>query len=278
MEYKYSVLMSLYIKENPFFFMDSIDSMLKQSIKPDQIVIVKDGPLTLELENVLNEFVEREPELFTIVSLEKNLGLGLALNEGIKKCRNELIARMDTDDISLSNRCELQLMEFNNDKNLSIVGTLTNEFYDTPKNVITSRIVPEKHDDILRFSKRRSPFNHPTVMYKKTALLKVNGYQDVKRKEDLDLFLRMLNEGMLGFNIQKPLLLFRSNKDNYKRRKTWLNCKSYIDVMYFFWKKKYLGNWDLIYVIAGQLIMYLSPNWLLRIISDSLLRKKAVKY
>src|SRR5690625_6622735 len=101
---KYSVLMSVYIKENPAFLYESIKSMLVQTLKPDEIVIVKDGPLTKELEDIINSFENQSSELFSVINLPTNVGLGLALNEGVKACRNELIARMDTDDISLRNR------------------------------------------------------------------------------------------------------------------------------------------------------------------------------
>ncbi|RBP58081.1 glycosyl transferase family 2 [Alkalibaculum bacchi] len=271
---KYSVLMSIYHKEKPDFFIESIESMLRQTIKPDEIVIVKDGPITPELEKIIDIYIQQEPGLFTIVPLKKNLGLGLALNEGLKQCKNELVARMDTDDISLENRCELQLKEFENNSGLCIVGTWTNEFYDEPSNIVTSRIVPEKHEDIMRFSRRRSPFNHPTVMYKKSAVLDCGGYQDVLRKEDIDLFIRMLHNGCLSMNIPKPLLLFRSNEDNYKRRKTWVNCRSYISVIYKFWKKGYSSTTDLVVVVIGQVVMFLSPVWLLKILSDNILRRK----
>jgi glycosyltransferase involved in cell wall biosynthesis len=271
---KYSVLMSIYHKEKTNFFVDSIESMLRQTIKPDEIVIVKDGPLTQELDQVIEQYTEQETGFFKVVPLEKNLGLGLALNEGLKKCRNELIARMDTDDISLENRCELQLKEFDKNPDLCIVGTWTNEFFDEPSNIITSRIVPEKHEDIMKFSRKRSPFNHPTVMYKRSSVLDCGGYQDVLRKEDIDLFIRMLHNGCFSMNIPKPLLLFRSNEDNYKRRKTWVNCKSYISVIYRFWKMGYSSTTDLIVVVIGQMVMFLSPVWLLKILSDTLLRKK----
>ncbi|RFU62783.1 glycosyltransferase [Bacillus sp. V59.32b] len=271
---KYSVLMSVYYKEKPEFLKLSIDSMLNQTIKPDEIVIVKDGKLTEELEQVIDYYASVESSLFTIVPLEKNLGLGLALNEGLKKCKNELVARMDTDDISLKNRCELQIEEFLKNNNLSIVGTFTDEFYDEPDNIITSRTVPTSHEDILKFSRRRSPFNHPTVMYKKSHVLGCGGYRDVNRKEDIDLFIRMLNKGCKAMNIDKALLLFRSNEDNFKRRKNWGNCKSYIAVIYDFWKKGYSSTTDLVVVIIGQLIMFVSPIWLLKILSNTLLRKK----
>lgn len=271
---KYSVLISVYFKESPQFLRTSVNSMLAQTLKPDEIIIVKDGKLTDALDKVIDEYLYEHPSIFTIVSLEKNLGLGLALNEGIKVSRNELIARMDSDDISLKNRCELQLQEFANNNELSIVGTMTDEFYDDPNKIITSRIVPTTHEEILEFSRRRSPFNHPTVMYKKSEVLRCGGYRDVKRKEDIDLFVRMLNDKCIAMNINKSLVLFRSNEGNFARRKSWENCRSYIAVIYGFWRKGYSSMGDLIYVIIAQCIMFISPVWVLKILSNSFLRGK----
>lgn len=109
MEKIYSVLMSVYYKENPDYFIASLKSIVNQTLKPDQIVIVKDGKLTEKLDQVIEEFVRKEPELFYIVSLDKNVGLGRALDEGLKYCKNELVARMDSDDISLPDRCGIQV-------------------------------------------------------------------------------------------------------------------------------------------------------------------------
>ena len=274
MEKHYSVLMSLYKKEKPEFLKKSIESMVNQDIKPDQIVIVFDGPLTELLNSTVEEFEKKYPELFTIVKLENNMGLGLALNEGIKACRNELIARMDTDDISYPERCRLQLEEFEKNPELDIVGTLTSEFYDSPTNIVSVRKVPETQEEILKFGKRRCPFNHPTVMYKKSTVLKVGGYQNIIRKEDLDLFGRMLNEGSQAVNIQKELLYFRSNEANYNRRKAWENNLNYIKVINSFWKMGYSSFVDLAYVTVTQVGIYLAPTWLFKIVSDALLREK----
>src|SRR5690625_3717442 len=109
---KYSVLMSIYNKENPSYFKESIDSMLSQTLLPEQIVIVKDGPLTKELDAIVDQYDPSESKLFTIVPLDENIGLGRALDVGLKHCRNELVARMDTDDISLPTRCEKQVQAF----------------------------------------------------------------------------------------------------------------------------------------------------------------------
>jgi hypothetical protein len=180
---------------------------------------------------------------------------------------------MDTDDISLPNRCELQIAEFMKDKNLDIVGSNMDEFRDTPDKVISSRVVPRNHDEILRFSRRRNPFNHPTVMYKKTSVLNNGGYGDFRRNQDLDLFVRMLNNGCKAKNIDQSLLLFRANKDNLRRRKSWEKCRSYICIVYSFWRKGYSGFIDLAIVIASQIIVYISPPWVLEWISGRYLRK-----
>lgn len=269
----YSVLMSVYSKEKSEFLKCSIESMINQSLKPDEIVLVKDGKLTDELDELIESYKKMYPKLFTIVSLEKNVGLGLALNEGLRICRNELVARMDTDDISLEKRCELQVSEFKKNPELSILGSIINEFYDTPDNIVSSRVVPETHEEILKFSRKRSPFNHPTVMYKKTDVLECGGYRDIKRKEDIDLFVRMLNSGYKGMNINKPLLLYRSNEDNFLRRKNWTNCKSSIAVTYEFWKNGYCRITDFIVVTMAQLIVFLSPVCVFKLLSNLLLRK-----
>lgn len=263
---KYSVLMSLYIKEKPDYLKMSIDSMVKQTIIPDQIVIVKDGPLTNVLEEVLISYQAKYPELFYIVTSEKNLGLGLALNLGLRYCRNELVARMDTDDISLSDRCERQLRAFDNDRDLAIVGTMVDEFYENPREIIATRIVPTNHDEIYEFAKRRSGFNHPTVMFKKSIVLRCGAYSNLRRNQDVDLFGRMLFSGFKAKNLDSSLLLFRSNKALSKRRRSWENTKSYISTIYKLWKMGYSSFGDYILVCIAQTIMFISPvvvqSWL----------------
>lgn len=263
---KYSVLMSLYIKEKPEYLKESIDSMLNQTIKPDEIVIVKDGPITNELDLLLEKYTENYPKTFNIIKSEENIGLGLALNLGLKNCKNELVARMDTDDISLPQRCEKQLAAFEKDNELVLVGTMVDEFYSDPTNIISSRLVPTSHSEIYQFAKRRSPFNHPTVMYKKSKVLESGGYSNLRRNQDVDLFGRMLYSGAKAANINESLLLFRSNNDLSKRRKSWENSKSYIFTIRKLWKLGYSDFSDYLMVAIGQTIMFLCPikvqNWL----------------
>ncbi len=258
--------MSLYIKEKPEYLDLAIKSMVEQTVKPDQIVIVKDGQITPELEAVLNKYDSEYPGLFDIVGYEKNRGLGLALNYGLEHCRNELVARMDTDDISKPNRCEKQLQAFDKDNDLSIVGSAVDEFLDDVSNITGRRVVPQTSDEIYAFAKRRSAFNHPAVMYKKSDVLKFGGYSDLRRNQDVDLFGRMLFGGCKAMNYEESLLWFRSDANLAKRRKSWINTKSYIETIANFRKMGYSSCSDYIVVAVAQTIMYLCPigvqNWL----------------
>lgn len=269
----YSVLMSVYYKENPEYLIESIESILNQSIKSDDFVIVKDGPLTSELESVLDNYVQKFPQI-RIVALKENVGLGLALNKGLLHCKNELVARMDSDDICTPDRCKLQMEKFCKNEKLIILGTQIAEFYDTPEDIISIREVPTSYSEIIKFSKRRSPFNHPTVMYKKSKILELGGYKDVKRKEDLELFLHALSKNYYSENLDCIGLFFRSNEDNYLRRKDKTNCLNYISVIFKFFKQGYCSVTDFLYVLASQLFFIVAPARLMKFISDKLLRRK----
>ncbi len=256
---KYSVLMSLYMKEKPEYLELAIDSILSQTVQPDEIVIVKDGPLTDNLEKALESYCAAYPDLFHIVPSEKNIGLGRALNLGLSECKNELVARMDTDDIAKPDRCEKQLKMFEENPDLDLLGSSVDEFYSTPEKIVSRRVVPTKHEDIYEFSKRRSAFNHPTVMFKKSKVLSVGGYSNLRRNQDIDLFGRMLFHGCVAGNIEESLLYFRSNDDLAKRRKSWVNTKSYIKTIKKFKKMGYASFGDYAIVAIAQTGMFLMP-------------------
>lgn len=269
---KYSVLMSLYKKEHPEYLKLALDSMLSQSVAPDEIVLVEDGPLTEELYAVVNEY-----KLYLhIVVNENNLGLGLALNEGLKVCRNELVARMDTDDISKPNRCEKQLNIFKKNPSIDIVGAWVDEFNTSTDDVISTRTVPETTEEIYNFAKRRSAFNHPVVMFKKSKVLENNGYSNLRRNQDVDLFGRMLFNGCRAYNIQESLLWFRCDFDLAKRRKSWENTKSYISTIRKFWKIGYASFLDYIVVSVAQMLMFILPTKLQHLIYKKFLRKNNI--
>lgn len=269
---KYSVLMSLYKKEKSEYLRLAIDSILNQTVFPDEITIVKDGLLTQELDEILSEY-DNKYDIFNIVGYEKNRGLGLALNYGLEHCRNNLVARMDTDDIAKPDRCEKQLKEFEKDPKLSLLGSSVDEFYVNPEYVVSRRIVPTTYKEIYEFAKRRSAFNHPTVMYKKNKVLELGGYKNLKRNQDVELFGRMLYSGLIAKNIEESLLFFRCNDDLAKRRKSWENTKSYIDTIKRFWKIGYSSFYDYIIVVIAQTIIFLIPVKLQCWIYKKFLRK-----
>lgn len=156
-----------------------------------------------------------------IIRLETNSGLGNALNIGFQHCKNELIARMDSDDISRPERCEKQLAVFKNKPEISICSGIVEEFTDTVSSIDAKRIPPETQQEIVAFAKRRNPFNHPCVMYKKEAVKIAGGYQDFYLLEDYYLWVRMLQKNLQGYNIQEPLLWMRAGSEMYKRRAGW---------------------------------------------------------
>lgn len=213
-----SILMSVYIKEKPDYFKVSLNSALDQTTSVKEIVLVLDGPITPELQSVISEFQERTPNLIKLIPLKENVGLGKALAVGVEACSYDLIARMDTDDIMLPTRIEKQFAEFNMDPKLAIVGSNIDEFYESPEKIVGRRIVPKTNNEICDFSKRRNPFNHMTVMFRKKAILSVGNYQPMMGFEDYYLWVRLLKAGYKGKNIQESLVFARTGEDMYARR------------------------------------------------------------
>lgn len=214
----YSVLMSVYYREKPEYLRQSMYSILNQSVPTDDFVLVCDGPLTEELDAAIESIQKEYLDKLRVVRLEKNVGLGNALNAGIKFCKNDIVARMDSDDIARPDRCECQLAVFEQHPEIGMVSGIVEEFSNDPTVVDVRRIPPEKHEDILLFAKQRNPFNHPCIMYRKSAVEAAGGYQDFYLLEDYYLWIRMLQNGTKGYNLQIPLLWMRAGSDLYKRR------------------------------------------------------------
>lgn len=160
----YSVLMSLYAKECPEYLKESLDSMLAQTVPPTEIVMVKDGPLTDELEAVLLDYDSAHPKLFKFVAYAENRGLGYALRQGMLACSNEIVARMDTDDVACPDRMEKQLAALNT--GLDMVGSDVVEFIESPDKPIAITNLPKGSDAIRAYSKRRNPFRHPPMTFR----------------------------------------------------------------------------------------------------------------
>lgn len=218
MEQNYSVLMSVYKKEKPEYLKQAIESMINQTVQTNDFVLVCDGPLTPQMDSLIEAVCDQYPELFQIIRLEKNSGLGNALNVGLKKCRHELIARMDSDDISLANRCELQLKRFEEDPELAFCSGDIAEFITDEKEVRNVRHVPTGHQEIRRFAKKRNPMNHVAVMFRRSAVEAAGGYIEIPYFEDYYLWVRMLKKGYKAGNIHQILVNVRIGNGMYRRR------------------------------------------------------------
>jgi len=215
---EFSVLMSVYHKERPEFLQQSLDSILNQTVLPNEIVLVEDGPLTDELYDTLSRYQEKYDYLFRIVKIKENQGLGLALAAGLKHCKYDLVARMDTDDIAREDRFDLQLKMFQAFPELDIVGSYILEFEETIEDGLYKRVLPTTPKDIYQFAKTRNPFNHMTVMFKRDSVLQAGNYMDCRWFEDYYLWVRMLQNGCQGRNIDDVLVYARAGEEMMKRR------------------------------------------------------------
>ena len=246
-EKTYSVLMAVYGKEKPEFFRQSIESMLAQTLPFSDFVLVCDGALTHELNEVISWAQEEMGEKLHIIRLKENKGLGKALRTGVPRCRCSVIARMDSDDISRPDRCERQFRIIERDGYDLVSGTLQ-EFVREPGDMDRLRVLPRTSEEILQYAKKRNPFNHPCVMFRKESVLRVGSYQDFPGFEDYYLWIRMLRKGCKGYNVQEVILDMRTGNGMYDRRggrdylywvlrfQRYLYCKNFIT------KKEYIQN------------------------------------
>ena len=217
---RFSVLLSVYYKESYSAFCKSLDSIFTQTTCPDEVILVEDGLLGSDLNDIISEYSAKYPTL-KIIPLPTNQGLGKALNEGLKHCSYDIVARMDTDDIAKPDRFEKQLAVFEKYSDIDVVGAWIDEFEDDISDVKSVRKLPELPDDIRQFAKRRNPINHPVVMFRKSAVLAAGGYQHFPLFEDYYLWVRMLMNGAKFYNIQESLLYFRFSSKVFKRRGGW---------------------------------------------------------
>lgn len=255
---KYSIVMSVYGQDRPEWFEQALQSLLDQTVASSDIVIVADGPLTPQLDAVLHQYVNGKT--ISLIRLRINQGLGNALNVGIKQAKNELIGRMDSDDIAAPNRFELQIAEFCQNPQLDILGGQIAEFVDSIDKIVAYRKVPTTHHQIQQFARRRSPFNHPTVMFRKSTIQRLGGYDaSAIRIEDYDLWLRALANGATCANIDAVLLYYRSTTDAMKRRKTFTSLKNHVKARARFYSKKYISLPDLVYGVVTQTVLFVLP-------------------
>lgn len=219
MDKLFSVCTSVYKNDKPEFVRVALDSMLvHQSVKPDEIVLVQDGPVPEGLSLLLSKYENKYSDVMHIIRLDKNGGLGNALRLGVENAKYNIIARMDSDDICQPERFEKQLTYLDAHPECDIVGGQMTEFIDSPDNIVGRREVPLTNEEIYEFMKSRCALNHVTVMFRKEAVLKAGNYQDWFWNEDYYLWVRMMMTGCKFANIPDVVVNVRSGADQYARR------------------------------------------------------------
>lgn len=276
MQDNFSVLMSIYEKEKRENFRIAIESVYdNQTLKPNEIVLVEDGILTKELYDEIEKQKEKLGSILKIIKLEKNRGLGEALNIGLKNCTNELIARMDTDDIALPNRFEKQIFYMKKQPEVDILSSFMYEFKDNIENIVSIKEVPI--NNIEKYLKKRNPINHPSVIFKKLKVLEAGSYKDLFFNEDYYLWARMMVKGAKFANIPEPLVYFRVTDDTYKRRGGWKYVKAEWKIQKELRKLKITNGiefWGNVILKTGVRMM---PNFIRKFIYIKLLRKKILQ-
>lgn len=263
--------MSVYYKEKPEYLRQSMLSIWNQTVKTDDFVLVCDGPLTKELDAVVEEMQQKFGSFLHVYRLKENSGLGNALNVGLKLCVNDLVARMDSDDISRPDRCERQITLFLTHPDISLSSGTVSEFEEDPKKPIGKRTVPISDEEIRKFSKKRNPMNHPCVMFRKSAVENAGGYKETYHLfEDYFLWIRMLMMGYKARNLKDVLLDMRSPADMYERR----GGKKYAEDMLSFHRWMNRSGWsskmDYLSGAVPHVIVCVLPNGIRKLVYKKL--------
>jgi glycosyltransferase involved in cell wall biosynthesis len=254
----YSVLLPVYRKDDPAWLGKAIDSMLAQTAPPAEFLVVADGPITPELQGVLDGYSNVDG--FRVHQLPENVGLGLALAAGVTECRNELIARMDADDYSLPHRCATQLEHLAAHPQIDVLGSSVAEFTGSIDNIVSHVSFPTDHDGIVRHAKRRSPVRHPALMYRRTAVLKAGNYNDLRRGQDYDLIVRMILSGARFANLEDELTYMQVTPDFYSRRGGLGYLPKIIKMRWGFVRYGFFNLWDFIASVVPQAGVALLPT------------------
>ena len=233
---EYSVLMSVYAGEKPEHLRASIESMLSQTYVTNDFVLVCDGKLTKELDEVVDYF-EENYECFHPIRLKENVGTGRCANRGIDACKNEYIVKMDSDDIAKPDRCERSLYAMAKHPEIDMLGAYIDEFDSQTGEVIATKKTPLTNKEIHKYARRRNPFNNQTLVYKKSRALSVGGYSNIKRCEDYEFVV-----------------------NNYERRRNWANTKSFVNVRWKIFRMGYSNLWDFIVPCTFQFFIFIMPK------------------
>lgn len=266
-----SVLMSIYKGDDPIYLDQALESIVHQSRPAEEIVLVQDGPLLEDQAKVVSKYMN---STFKIVDLETNRGLALALREGLEQCSYNYVARMDSDDISHRDRFKEQFSFLQTHPEVDVVGSSIQEFNFKIDDLMAVRQLPESHEELSFYSKRRSPVNHASVMYKRDAVLAAGNYQNFLWNEDYHLWSRMLLNGSKFANMNAPLLYVRGGTDMYKRRGGFRYALQDIKLQMFFLKIGFVGFFTALTNMCIRVPVRIFPNRLRAWFYERFLRKK----
>ncbi len=270
-EVAFTVAICVYIKDNPIWFGEALESIKNQTLLPNEVLIVTDGPITEELEAVITKYETIFASL-RVVRLEKNVGFGNACQACIENSSYELVARMDSDDIAVKDRFEKQIKEFKEDPELDMLGGAIGIFETDVSKIDYYSYKPECHDEIKRLLKKRSPFAHVTMMYKKSKVMAAGGYIEWFCEEDYYLWARMLNSGCKGKNLSDPLVYVRTTQEQMGRRGGMKYYSSEIKMQKYLLKTKTINLAEFI----GNTVMRFVAEILISPKQRYLLRKRMV--
>ena len=267
----FSVLMSVYEKEKPEYLRESLESVFTQTLPADEVILIEDGVLTPELYEVIKFYQEKYIQLKTY-QFEKNVKLGNALRKGVELCQNELVARMDTDDIALPNRFEMQYNFMQEHSEVSVCGGYIEEF-DDDGNIQQLKVMPRTQKEIIKYARLRNPVNHMTVMFRKGEVLKAGNYMDFPFLEDYYLWIRMLGKGAVFQNIPKVLVKARTNPQFYQRRGGRAYCKQYLKLRREQKRLHLLKSWEYVVSCVLTIVMTRQPGRLRKGVYQRILRR-----
>lgn len=268
----YTVIMSVYEKVDPIHLKMSIDSILNQTFKTNEFILIKDGKLTQKQEDVINEMVSINNNIFKIYEFKKNSGAGVAYNKGIEMCTNKWAAIMDSDDIAACDKFEKQMKYLSEHSNIDAIGTNAVEFLGEKENVISTRIMPETDEEIKKFGHGRCPLIQPTVIFKVSAVKRVGSYQKSKLTEDYDLYIRMIMDNCNFYTYQEILYYIRTSDDFFKRRGGFKYLKPILSFKYKYYKKGFFTFPQFLKTACSSLIVSLMPNKIRTFIYKKFLR------
>lgn len=271
----FSVVMSVYRNDKPEFVRCAVESVTtEQTLKPNEVVLVVDGPVPDGLSSLIKGYENTPDSIFNVIWLPENKGLGNALRLGVESAKHEIIARMDSDDVSVPNRFEKQMAYMTEHPECDLLGGQISEFIGEENNVVGQRIVPCKHEKILMWLKGRCPFNHMSVTALRSRVIAVGNYMDWHFNEDYYLWIRMAEAGCRFANLSDTLVNVRVGKDMYARRGGWKYFKSEKGLQNYMLKKKMITFPRYCYNVFGRFVVQVAmPNKIRGFIFQKLFRK-----